>query len=59
VNGFLVPIGDEKKLAEKILELLNNPELARQMGEIGKQMALEKYSDNTNKIIQFWRDLIV
>lgn len=58
VNGFLVPIGDAQKLAEKILELLNNPELAREMGERGRKMALEKYSDNTDKIIKFWKDLI-
>ena len=57
-NGFLVPIADAPKLAEKILELLNNPELVEEMGERGKKMALEKYSDNTRKIIQFWQDLI-
>ena len=54
-NGFLVPIGDAKALAEKVLELLNNPELAKQMGENGRKLVQEKFSDNTEKIINLWQ----
>jgi glycosyltransferase involved in cell wall biosynthesis len=32
INGFLVPPGDDAELAEKIVLLLTNPELASQLG---------------------------
>ncbi|MBI3291175.1 glycosyltransferase family 4 protein [Candidatus Falkowbacteria bacterium] len=57
-NGFLVPIGDAEKLAEKILELLNDPEKAKQMGENGRKLVKEKFGDNTQRIIKFWYDII-
>ena len=38
-NGFLVKIGDEKELAEKIKYLLDNPEEARRMGANAKEFA--------------------
>ena len=57
-NGFLFPIGDAQKMANKILELLNNPELAKSMGENGKKLVFEKYSDNTKKIINLWKNII-
>ena len=58
-NGFLVPIGDAAKLAEKILSLLENPEVARQMGERGREVVQERFAGEkqTAKIINFWRDL--
>ncbi|MFA5029358.1 MAG: glycosyltransferase family 4 protein [Patescibacteria group bacterium] len=57
-NGFLVPIKDCKGLAKKIIYLLENPEVAKQMGEKGRTMVKEKFSDNTGKIIQFWNNII-
>lgn len=57
-NGFLVPIGDAGKMAEKILYLLNNPAKAKEMGENGRKLVKEKYSQNTEKIIKFWQDII-
>jgi 1,4-alpha-glucan branching enzyme len=33
VNGYLVPPGDERALAERIIQLLDNESLAREMGE--------------------------
>jgi len=33
VNGFLVPPQDEKALAAKVVSLLENPRLAREMGK--------------------------
>jgi len=57
-NGFLVPIGDAEKLAEKIIQLLDYPEEARRMGEKGRQIVQERFGDNLIKIIQFWRDII-
>ncbi len=58
INGFLVPIGDYTTLAEKVIYLLQNQEMAKKMGEQGKKMALEKFSDNTEKIINLWQKLI-
>lgn len=59
-NGFLVPVGDSEKLAEKILALLQNPSLAQTMGENGKKLVFEKFDGrkNTEKIINYWRDIV-
>jgi len=54
-NGFLVPIGDSKVLAEKIIYLLENPDIAKTMGENGRKLVKEKYGDNTKKIIELWQ----
>ncbi|MDX9893224.1 MAG: glycosyltransferase family 4 protein [Patescibacteria group bacterium] len=57
-NGYLVPIGDAEKLAEKIIELLNDPVKAKELGENGRKLVQEKFGDNTNKIINFWREIV-
>lgn len=59
-NGFLVPVGDEKALAKKVLYLLNEPEIAKQMGEAGRKMVRERFNQQKTiqKIINFWRKLI-
>ncbi len=56
-NGFLAPIGDAEKLAAKILQLLTNPVLARQMGRQGRELVKRKFADNTQKIVQLWQYL--
>ncbi|MAF13921.1 MAG: hypothetical protein CMI53_03440 [Parcubacteria group bacterium] len=58
VNGYLAPIGDAQALADKILYLLNNPDKAKEMGENGRKLVKEKYGDNTNKIINFWQEIV-
>jgi len=57
-NGYLVPIGDYQALAEKIIYLLNNPDKAKEMGENGRKLVQQKYSDNTQRIINFWKELV-
>ena len=57
-NGYLVPVGDANQLAEKIIYLLNNPEVAKTMGKNGKKLVSEKFGDNTSKIINFWKEII-
>lgn len=44
-TGFLVPVGDEKTLAQNILTLLKNDELAINMGKMSRERALTKYSE--------------
>jgi len=56
-NGFLVSIGDYEALAEKIIYLLNNESEAKKMGEQGREKMIKMFSDNTEKIINFWKDI--
>ena len=44
VTGFLSPAKEPVKLAAGIIKVLNNPELARRLGEKGKQRVEEKFS---------------
>ena len=43
LNGFLVPIKDVTALAEKMMELYNNPALCAEMGKAGRKMTEEKF----------------
>lgn len=42
-SGFVVPAGDEHMMAERIIEVLNDPKRARRMGEHGKEI-VKKFS---------------
>jgi glycosyltransferase involved in cell wall biosynthesis len=43
-TGYTVASGDDEKMAERIIGLLNEPKRARAMGERGKLIAAEKFS---------------
>jgi glycosyltransferase involved in cell wall biosynthesis len=43
-NGFLVPKGDAKALAQSILELANNRDLLEEMGKESRKLAVEEFS---------------
>jgi glycosyltransferase involved in cell wall biosynthesis len=43
-TGFLVPLGDSLAFAEKIILLLSNPELGKQMGKIGRRRVIDHFS---------------
>jgi len=43
VNGYLVPIKNAEALAEKMLSLIENPDIAREMGEKSYEMCLDKF----------------
>lgn len=60
VNGYLVPVGDVGQLAERIVQLIVDPELARAMGERGRQLVAERFDGAkiTAAVVQFWRDLV-
>ncbi len=57
-NGYLVPVQDHKALAERVMDLLKNPDLRRDMSRQGKKIMIERYGNNTSKIIQFWTEII-
>lgn len=48
-TGFIIPPNNPKALAEKILILLNNQELAVKMGEMGRLRVEKLFSDKTVK----------
>jgi glycosyltransferase involved in cell wall biosynthesis len=56
VSGFLVERGDVHGTAEKILLLLENPELRRQLGNAGSQITREKFNlrQNVAKLIELY-----
>jgi len=43
VNGLLISPGDTEALKEKILLLLKNPELCREMGKVNRNLAVQNY----------------
>lgn len=51
VTGFLVPTADPKSLAAAIIKIIEDPSLARNMGEAGK-CRVEKYFDIKNVVKQ-------
>ena len=46
-TGYLVPPGDDEKMAARIVDLLGNPERAQAMGERGRLIIAEKFSCET------------
>ena len=43
VNGFLVSVGDTRSMAEKIISLLDNPEMAEEMGRKGREKVFPEF----------------
>jgi len=43
-NGLIVPPGDIENLAERMIDLLNRPERARELGEAGREHVRKEYS---------------
>jgi glycosyltransferase involved in cell wall biosynthesis len=43
-NGYLVPVGETRTLADRIIALLKRPELARAMGRRGREIAEQHFS---------------
>lgn len=46
IDGVLVPVGNEKVLAEEVVNILDNPRLASEIGEKARQKALKFFSLN-------------
>jgi glycosyltransferase involved in cell wall biosynthesis len=47
VNGYIVPVGDDRTMAARIIALLRNPACARAMGQHGQGIIKEKFSCET------------
>jgi glycosyltransferase involved in cell wall biosynthesis len=58
-TGFLVPPGDAEALTEALVHLLQDRELAEQMGRAGRKIALAHFSESTfvNRFIQLYETL--
>jgi glycosyltransferase involved in cell wall biosynthesis len=54
-NGFLVPFGDAKAVAEAILSLLRTPSKTKEMGKRAKELAMNQFS--LKKMIEQYQSL--
>ncbi len=45
-TGFVVPQKNVQKLAEKIISLLDDPEVGRSVGKEGRRFVVERYDWN-------------
>jgi len=59
-NGFLVNEGDYLALAEKILYLIDHPDMLPKLGENGRSLVAEKYNSEKliTKQIEVYRSVI-
>lgn len=55
-TGYIVDFKDPVKIAEKILCLLENPQLAEKMGEAGRKYVLERF--DREKILQDYLEML-
>lgn len=44
-NGLVVPLGDAHALAEAVLSILEDPDLAQRLGETGRRIACERFDE--------------
>jgi glycosyltransferase involved in cell wall biosynthesis len=60
-TGFLVESGDDKTMAKRIVELLQNPEKAKRFGERGRQIVEEKFTlaAQLTKTLELYEGLLV
>ena len=59
VDGFLVPVNDEKAMADRICRLIENDELRRKMGAAAKETAKKYHIENiTKQWMQLFNELI-
>jgi glycosyltransferase involved in cell wall biosynthesis len=60
-TGYLVPVGDRAEFARRINDLLNNADLAQQMGDAGRDRMRQHFT--VDKMVQqyaeLYRDLLV
>lgn len=52
-TGYIVPIGNSRQVANKILHLLKSPDLAAEMGAKGRKLVMRRF--NKDKMLQGYR----
>lgn len=59
-NCFFVEPGDVKGISEKILFMLNNPYLCKEMGNLNRQLVKDKYNSDIflRKLSGIWNDIL-
>ena len=59
-QGFIIPIQDKEALQEKLLFCYKNQDIARQMGELGKEKVRNglTWDDYTDRIIKSFNTII-
>jgi len=59
-TGFLIPPRDSSRLAERLIELLADPELRRRMGTAGRERAEQSFDerDVVTRIEELYRGLL-
>ncbi|HEB41408.1 MAG TPA: glycosyltransferase, partial [Candidatus Dependentiae bacterium] len=59
-NGFLFPLKDNNTLADRIVYLLKNPDIAKKVGKSGRVTINEKnnFQKEMAKIDSYYKDLI-
>lgn len=55
INGYLVPVGDSVALADLIIEMIENPSVAIELGKNARKSILNKYSPEeiSEKLLDF------
>lgn len=58
--GICVDPHDPKAIADAVIRIVENPDLAKQMGESGRRMVLEKYNWESQEdiLVQFYHKLV-
>jgi glycosyltransferase involved in cell wall biosynthesis len=58
-TGLIVPPSDSRSLAERMIELLTNPDLARRLGEAGRQRIHDQFNEQRmlNDVIQLYNEV--
>jgi glycosyltransferase involved in cell wall biosynthesis len=59
-NGFVIDPGDSTQLTQKVLTLLQNPKLAKEMGDRGRKLIEEKFDWRliTGQVIDLYHKLL-
>jgi glycosyltransferase involved in cell wall biosynthesis len=60
-TGYLVPLGNAAEFARKTLQLLDDDQLAQQLGQAGKQRMLDEFSVEkmVDRHVKLYRELVL
>jgi glycosyltransferase involved in cell wall biosynthesis len=59
-NGFVVRVRDSRTLADALRKLIDDPEMRRRMGEMGREMAVAEFSTRrvTRSMLGIYAELL-